>query len=186
MPESPSPSSSGQAPAGGETVELQGELGRTIPLVTGVAHRIRLGKKPREVKLCLRDDDGEPLAGKRYKLDVEGQSFEGESDPEGMVVHEVPATATTGTLEAWLDDDDPGASTTWELELDALPPGSDLAGIQARLKNLGFYDGEPDGSLSDAFRAALVAFQEHLEFEEPSGELDDETKQAIERLSLVD
>jgi peptidoglycan hydrolase-like protein with peptidoglycan-binding domain len=59
-----------------------------------------------------------------------------------------------------------------------LDPESELIGVQKRLNNLGYYCGDPDGTMNDSTREALRAFQ--LRFSLPqTGVADDATKELL-------
>lgn len=111
------------------------------------------------VRQVLEDEDGKPYAGKEFKLVVDGQTYLGKTDSKGLVEQEVPAGAKQATLTLWPDDDDPGATMTWTLQLGHLDPIDSTTGQQARLNNLGYDCGSVDGQTSDALKEALLAFQ---------------------------
>jgi hypothetical protein len=69
----------------------------------------------------------------------------------------------------------------YEFAFGQLPPEETLAGVKARLQNLGFYFGEVDDELDDATRDALLAFQRRFDLEE-TGEADQATRDRIEQL----
>jgi len=53
-----------------------------------------------------------------------------------------------------------GELTACDLDLGELDPITETTGVQARLKNLGFYDGAIDGEVSDEFLQAIAEFRE--------------------------
>ena len=55
-----------------------------------------------------------------------------------------------------------------------------MTGVQMRLKNLGYYDGEIDGALERETDGALRLFQKSQDLE-PTGELDEATRQRLEQ-----
>jgi N-acetylmuramoyl-L-alanine amidase len=123
---------------------------------TGEAHRLTVKRPLRKVHLRLRDGEGEPLAGKDYALEVDGQTYEGSTDGDGVLERAVPADAREATLKI--------EGRTYTLQIGHLNPmenvGSDVSGIQARLFNLGYPPGPIDGKLGPKTRAAIRAFQE--------------------------
>ncbi len=68
----------------------------------------------RKVRFRLRDEDGDPLEGNRYELEVLGETYSGESGPGGLIEHEVPAEATEGELTFWIDDEE---RHTWPIQI---------------------------------------------------------------------
>lgn len=88
------------------------------------------------------------------------QVFEGNTGPEGLVEQQIDAAHQDGNLTVFLNaDDEQGPRFRWCLKLGALAPVSEIAGVQARLNNLGFTCGAVDGILGPRTRSALRAFQ---------------------------
>jgi hypothetical protein len=106
---------------------------------------------PERLRLRLLDAAGQPYARARYRLRIEGVEQPGETDKAGWVDTWVRPNARNATLLL--------ADREIELGLGELPPISETAGIQARLRNLGFactQTGLWDAATADA----LVAFME--------------------------
>jgi N-acetylmuramoyl-L-alanine amidase len=59
-----------------------------------------------------------------------------------------------------------------------MDPADEVSGVQARLNNLGFDCGEPDGVLDDDTKSAVRAFQVLFGLE-PSGEIDDAFREKL-------
>jgi N-acetylmuramoyl-L-alanine amidase len=105
----------------------------------------------------LRDDDGQPISGKKYRLVVDGDDDAkiGETASDGLIERPIDASATSGELRVWSDG---GEVTTFPLNIGHLDPLEEISGVQGRLGHLGFVcpiTGELDGHT----RAALRAFQ---------------------------
>jgi hypothetical protein len=66
------------------------------------------------LKLSLADEDGDALEDCRYELRVDGELFTGTSGEGGRIEHDVPAAATVGELEFWIDEDE---SYIWPLKI---------------------------------------------------------------------
>ena len=62
----------------------------------------------------LTDDDGVPLAGRRYELSVGTETLSGVTGDDGVVRAPFLAGAATATVTVWLTDETP---QTWTLEL---------------------------------------------------------------------
>lgn len=65
-----------------------------------------------QFKAALVDEDGEPLARHRYRLQAGTKIIVGRSDDSGRVVAEVPGDIEHGTLSFWLAEDE---CITWDL-----------------------------------------------------------------------
>ena len=100
-----------------------------------------------------------------YKLEVQGQTYQGQTDSNGMIIQVVAGSPSTGklTLGMWSCD----------LTIQPLPAIDSEAGYSARLSNLGYY---PD----DAAKA-LMRFQSANELD-ISGKLDDDTQSKLKEV----
>jgi type VI secretion system secreted protein VgrG len=91
---------------------------------------------------------------------VAGQRFHGTTDGYGKLTEQVPKGATVGDLTLWLKPPPTGSHLRWQVRIDdEIPPTYDVRGAQLRLKNLGYFAGEPDGQESDGLSDAIRAFQ---------------------------
>jgi type VI secretion system secreted protein VgrG len=114
--------------------------------------------KPFQIQLC--DPAFKAYAGKQYDLMVAGQRFHGTTDGQGGLTQQVPKDATMADLTLWLKDPPTGTHLRWQVRIDdQLPPVSDVRGAQIRLRNLGYFTGDPDGQASDGLTDAIRAFQ---------------------------
>jgi Putative peptidoglycan binding domain len=130
---------------------------RTESVPTDASHKFRYGAPPTKFKIRLWDVDDQPMANIRYRLTVAGQEHSGETDAQGNLVEVIPADARDGELTYWLTETD---AVTWTVGFGELPPWQDLAGVQARLNNLGYGAGEVNGEANETTEAAIRAFQE--------------------------
>src|SRR5439155_14677296 len=123
------------------------------PGVTGQTHTFRLKGVPVKLRFRLSDFDGSPRPGERYTLTVDGDKRGGVTDDEGELAEVIPPMAKKAKLEI--------ASTREEYEFDQgfMNPVDYASGVQARLKNLGYYKGEITGSMDNETRAAIRRFQ---------------------------
>jgi N-acetylmuramoyl-L-alanine amidase len=138
---------------------------------TGRIHRFCLARKQTRLRLTVRDIDGDPLAGKKYKLIVAGATYKGVLPDDARLEQPIPADATEGELTVWSDDDYPDYPDTWKLKLGHMDPVESLSGVQARLNNLGYDSGAVDGIDGPRTQAAVKAFQKgrHLEVDGIAG-----------------
>jgi N-acetylmuramoyl-L-alanine amidase len=133
------------------------------------------------LRVVLKDENGNAYAGKKYRLVVGWKTFEGTTDDQGLVAHQVPADTTRGRLTLWLGDDPAGEVYTWHLQIGHLEPIGTICGVQARLNNLGFDCGPEDGAMSPRLQGALKRFQHEAGLDE-TGELDDTTREKLEEM----
>ncbi|MBI2900546.1 MAG: hypothetical protein HYY17_10190, partial [Planctomycetes bacterium] len=103
---------------------------------------------------------GEPLRDRKYRLTVGASVREGRIPQDGLVEQEVPADAREGTLTLWLRGDPEGPGFDVKLDIGALDPHDTVSGLQARLYNMGLYDGAIDGQDSEELQAAVRKFRE--------------------------
>jgi len=111
-------------------------------------------------------------ANQPYELEVDGKVLKGTTNDQGLLSESIPPSAAKGLLTIGPDN------LQIEIDFGQLGPIAELRGVQQRLSNLGFLcetDGEPDESTE----AAIKAFQAKFDLE-PTGELDDDTRYAIE------
>ena len=137
--------------------------------------------KTKKLAVKLTDYAYQPYKNKKYHLNVDGMRYEGETDADGAVEKDVPESAKAAQLILWTDKYPTGPRRTYDLALEALAPTSTVRGAQARLKNLGYYQGPLRDESDDATEQALLQFQsDHAEQQlDPSGKLDAATAAAL-------
>ncbi len=92
-----------------------------------------------------------------YRLIIDGNIFDGKTDPNGVLEQRIPPNASGGELIL-----EPGTDreVRYELQLGHVDPLSDVVGVKQRLANLGFECYERTDQETPEFAAALRAFQE--------------------------
>jgi hypothetical protein len=143
-------------------------------LPTGQRHVFRRKGIPAWLKVQLLRADGTPRRDEAYELELDGRPLRGElrTDGDGWIIHAISPSAQIGRLS--LDD----GEEEHLLHLGHIRPIDELVGVQARLMNLGFYDGPLDDQMTDDTVAALQEFQASAGLD-PVGELDDATRDAL-------
>lgn len=126
----------------------------------------------------LRDHAGRPYAGNDYELVVGSRKYAGKTESDGRVSHAVPLDADRGRLTLHLSAD-PSDTCVWLLDVGHIRPVEEIAGVQARLNNLGYKAGNVTGEMNESTRDALRTLQKHMGYETPTGELDDATLAAL-------
>jgi LysM domain len=160
----------------GDVVVIPDDAGKEVTVPSGESRRFVLGGAKCHVSVTLADECGEPFADRKYRLKVGAQTFEGRTDPDGVVSHEVPPTSRQGELTLYGETDDD--VTTWRLDLGALDPIGTLTGVKARLRNLGYRVGKLDDELDELTRDALRSFRAHSALSEGDA-LDDDLRDAL-------
>ena len=129
------------------------------------------------LRLRLLDED-RPRENVPYVIEIEGSFEEGTTDSEGRLQHPIPPDAKRGKLILY-----PGEPKEEKLPLALgyMDPIEEISGVQARLANLGFDCGPPDGDPGPRTRNAIAQFQTQHDLV-PTSELDDDTRNKIEEL----
>jgi N-acetylmuramoyl-L-alanine amidase len=155
----------------GDRVFIPDKRAKEESAATGRVHSFRAKTVPARLILRLLDGRQRPRTGIRYTLDVDGQTFSGATNEDGVLSHVIPPGAATAHLRLQTGEE-------WDLSIGHMNPIDYASGIQARLKNLGYYDGDASGTLDDATRDAIRAFQ-RAQGLAVTGEADDATREAL-------
>jgi hypothetical protein len=116
---------------------------------------------------------GAAVASQPYRLEVDGRTLTGSTDGDGFVRVSVPAAAVEARLVlAELGDE-------LALEIGSLEPASEVAGVQARLHNLGFEIDAVSGELDPKTKEKVAIFQETYDLE-VTGEPDEPTAKKLQ------
>jgi len=145
------------------------------------------------LRIRLINDLDQPIKMSKYRLEVDKQMFEGITNNEGILQHDVPAGAKTGNLI--LDkklfhisekNTDEMKIENWSIALhivDSMAPGDQIAGAQARLNNLGFFASkEIQEQYDEQTKRAIQRFQTAYPPLKVTGNIDQETKKRLEEV----
>lgn len=157
----------------GDVVHIPPLKQREETCPTGKLHRFELKGVPEVLRLQLLEFD-QPLANLDYVLEHSGETFTGATDANGVVEVYVPPDLASAILRVGEGDEE----RVYNISPRTLNPTEDLDGAQARLANLGYYEGKAHGQLDDATVAALRRFQQVQELD-PTGALDRPTIAAL-------
>jgi hypothetical protein len=160
----------------GDEVTIPDKSPGDVGCRTGARHVFRRRGIPARHRLQILDH-GEPVPDAPYRLTIDDVTFEGRTDRSGMIEQFVPPASRSGTLEVLLLY----LRRIRRRIVFALAPLTELAGVQQRLSNLGYYGGDADGFLDDETRAAVAAFQRRNGLAE-SGESDEPTRAKLAAL----
>ncbi|MFO0619163.1 MAG: type VI secretion system tip protein TssI/VgrG [Polyangiaceae bacterium] len=136
--------------------------------------------KETELRMVLRDRDGAPLANKAYTLTVDGKALPSKRTAgDGSIVETVPAGAVAGMIVVTVDE---SHTLRIPLAFQRLPSIDTVAGVKARLRNLGYFRGPVDDALDRETREAVRRFQERQRIE-ASGSIDSATRARVRELA---
>lgn len=119
----------------GDQVWIPAKEPKTHRCQTGQLHSFCIRRARTRVRLTMVADDDRPYAECKYVLKVGGETFEGTTDADGTLVHEVPIAETKGTLTLWIPEAE--EPEQYELQLGGLSSVTTKDGIEQRLGNLG-------------------------------------------------
>ena len=145
----------------------------SVPRPTDKRHRFKRKGVPAVFSLQVFDGDA-PRREQDYLLTIGKQSIQGKTDASGILRHTLPSDTREALLLIGPD------RRELLIRFGELDPETELMGVQKRLNNLGYFCGDPDGTLNDQTRDALRDFQSRFSLPQ-TGEADDETKALLQR-----
>ncbi len=116
-------------------------------------HRFVRRGEPAQLQLRVLEDD-EPRSGAPWVLEVDGRSFQGQTDADGNLSIPMMANARRAVLRVG----PPGEEDEYELDLGTVEPVTSDAGLRARLENLEYLDYE-EAKSAEVLAEALREFQ---------------------------
>jgi N-acetylmuramoyl-L-alanine amidase len=151
---------------------------KELPCATDKRHTfVRKGVWER-LRIVFTDEDDRPVANQPYVLEIDRRwRFEGETDGGGAIEQPIPPNAWQGRLVVGTGED----QREYFVNLGRVDPSEEISGAQARLLNLGYYDGPVDGCLNAQTTSALLLFQDKYQLT-PSGENDGPTQAKLKEL----
>jgi N-acetylmuramoyl-L-alanine amidase len=163
----------------GDEVSL-GDPNRPSDLPTGAGHTLMISEGDDEtLSIFLGSRTDSSFAGKNFELTVGDRKAQGTVPDDNVIAADIPLGSDSGELKVWLSDD-PEVIASWTLKIGHLDPITEVTGVQARLNNLGYDAGNVDGSEDEDLDAAVAAFQDDVGLE-PSGEIDDDVRAALDQ-----
>lgn len=147
----------------------------------------------KSLRIRLINDLGQPIKMSKYRLEVDKQMFEGITNNEGILQHDIPLGAKTGKLILYKKlfyisekNTDEIKVENWSIDLqivDSMAPGDQIAGAQARLNNLGFFASkEIHEQYNEQTKRAIQRFQAAHPPLKVTGNIDQETKKRLEEV----
>jgi N-acetylmuramoyl-L-alanine amidase len=137
-------------------------------------HSFRRKGLPSVLRLVLREG-GEPQANTPYVLLIDSKEYRGTTDGQGKLKHSLPPNA--GSAKLRVGDD----TREFTLLLRSIDPVESIAGLQSRLRNLGYFLGDERGTLGPLTCHAIQSFQENHDLE-ATGELNEATQRKLKQI----
>ena len=164
----------------GDRVHIPELRRKDVDLKTNASHIFRRRGVPTTIHIVLLKE-GEARAELPYTLSIDGSvggrvHYSGKTNGQGEIKHPLDPRDRRATLVVGEGEE----RREYELALGHLDPVTEITGVQARLNNLGFYCGEPNGVLGSRTVAAIQEFQ-YREQLQVTGKLDDATRDALKR-----
>jgi N-acetylmuramoyl-L-alanine amidase len=145
--------------AEGDAVSIPDPNPKEVDKAADARHIFKIKMQTALLRIVVQDETDTAISGKKYRLTVEGKTFEGKTPADGKIEHPINGIERTGTLELWLSDDAGIDPLVFPLEVGSLEHESKDRACQARLLNLGFDCGGTGGRIDDQTRDALRGFQ---------------------------
>lgn len=145
------------------------------------------------LQIRLINDLDQPIKMSKYRLEVGKEMFEGITNNEGILQHDIPVGAKTGKLILDMKlfhrsekNTDEIKVENWSIDLqivDNMAPGDQIAGAQARLNNLGFFASkEIHEQYNEQTKRAIQRFQTAHPSLKVTGNIDPETQKKLEEV----
>jgi len=138
-------------------------------------HVFRIRGVPVRFNLRLVDESGKPRAGIPYVLEIDSKRTEGTVPADGNISEIIQPNAKKATLTLKPAG---GGEEVYNFQLGHMNPADNIAGMQGRLKNLGYYRGDMTGSLDEDTSEAIRKFQANAGLS-ATGEADEATQAAL-------
>jgi len=156
----------------GDTVFVRDLEEREETCATGQKHIFRKKGVPEKLRVQFMSGD-DPISNEKYILDIDGELRSGSTDSNGKLEENI--TPGVKKVKLWLGED----KTEYVISPGNLDPIDEVSGVQARLNNLGFNCGKPDGKKGPKTTIALRRFQKRYDLKE-TGEIDKQTVGKLE------
>ena len=161
----------------GDVISVLDAKPKKVGYATGQTHKIVVSAMAVRLKIKLLDLEGKPIASKPFELAVGAVKREGATNGEGLLDVPIPAEPKEAALKVWAQGKEK-PPLAYKLALGSLQPESELKGVQARLRNLGYECGPPDGAAGAGTKEALSSYQKAASLG-VTGEVNDETRKSL-------
>ncbi len=150
---------------------------KTVSCRTNRKHKFRQKGIPALLEFRLLDAEGEPRSGVELAVEAGSAQKTLVTGDDGLISLGVPIDAKQAKVTIGEGD----TAEEYTFDLGHLDPVDTTRGAKARLKNLGFYEGEIDDEIDDDTRKAIENFQESQGHEQQTGEMDKTTEDELQK-----
>lgn len=155
----------------GDVVVIPDKRTKELKAKSNTIHTYRRKGVPKLFSVQIKLPSGAPLKDHPYELGIDAHApKKGKTDSAGWVKTYIPPNAREAKLLI--------AGSTYTLELGQLDPVTETTGVQGRLRALGYFTGDIDGTLSSETVDAIKTFQAFHECE-ATGEIDDALRKLL-------
>lgn len=163
--------------AAGDVVHIPDTNNSEESGATDQKHTFQLITPKVKLRIVVKDDKDKAFSDKKYELEINGKTLEGNTDGSGLIEQEIEADARQAKLKVFTEDEKLKV-LTWDLDIGALDPSDTDEGAKGRLKNLGFYFGDVNSTIDDKTKESIKAFQKKKGITD-NGDLTDETRNKL-------
>jgi Putative peptidoglycan binding domain/LysM domain len=162
----------------GDEIVIPDKDTKQVSLPTTTKHKLKVKRPKLMLRVELRNELDEPLAGKQFEVKFGESLYDGTTDGDGILEAKVQAGEEVGELTVWGSGDREAERWFWHIRVGHLDPVAELDGVRQRLNNLGFYC-EPKGeAVDESLRLAVKGFQRIAGIDQ-TGEVDDATRDKL-------
>lgn len=154
-----------------DIVHIPAAQKKTVSIVAGKQNVLVLKGKVCLFNLEIAEFNGKPLTHAAYLLEVSNRKYTGVTNASGKITQVIDSGAKKGKLWVYLDENKHN-SLFWNLQFGQLTPCQTVAGVQARLNNLGYYCANEKGEVDQSTQAAIIQFKSQNNFA-PNPEIDE-------------
>jgi hypothetical protein len=164
----------------GDLVAIPEQKYTELTRPTGDWHEFTVQREEPRLKMQLLDVDRKPLPNQDYQLTIDGKDRHGTTDSDGLLDEPINLGSHTAVLKTTVQRGDEPHELEMTLNIGSLDPTNKTSGLQGRLRNLRFYDGDIDGNFGPLTREAVIDFQESVGLD-PTGMPNDATLKELEK-----
>lgn len=151
----------------GDPIFIPAIKAQSVPGAAGAKHKFVLKGVPQKISIQFLDIQQKPYANKPYLLQIDGILTKGNLNGGGWLIVTVKPNAKFGHI----DIGENGELASCDILPGHLDPSDSITGIQRRLHNLGYYNGDFDNDPDNPdLLAAVTAFRLDQNLPQPDGD----------------
>jgi len=146
----------------------------------GIRRYVPIAARKLPFELKILDCSRAALKQRAFRIEVAGEKVEGQTDDDGKIRAELPATALSGLLAVDAGSEEHPLELRWSLMLGPMPPLALGAGAQGRLGHLGVAAGTLRDGATEPPSEVVSAYQRTRIDLTDSGAIDDDTRRTLD------